>query len=69
MDIFGVGSMEILTVLIVGFLVLGPNRVLGLARELGKVTREIRNATQKLSQTTEMDLIDTEENDDSKENR
>ena len=69
MDIFGVGSMESLMVLIVGFLVLGPNRVLGLARELGKITWEIRNAAQKLSQAAEMDQIDPEENDDSKEAR
>ena len=45
MNLFGVGSLEIIIILLVAFLVLGPNQLLGVAKGLGKVMRELRNAT------------------------
>lgn len=45
MNFFGVGSLEIIIILLVAFLVLGPNQLLGVAKGLGKVMRELRNAT------------------------
>ncbi|MCH9037675.1 MAG: twin-arginine translocase TatA/TatE family subunit, partial [Chloroflexi bacterium] len=38
-------SLEIIIVLLVAFLVLGPNQLLVVAKGLGKVMRELRNAT------------------------
>ena len=45
MNLFGVGSLEIIVILLVAFLVLGPTQLLGMAKGLGKVMRELRNAT------------------------
>ena len=45
MNLFGVGSLEIIIILLVAFLVLGPNQLLGVAKGLGKVMRALRNAT------------------------
>ncbi len=45
MNLLGVGSLEIIIILLVAFLVLGPNQLLGVAKGLGKVMRELRNAT------------------------
>jgi len=45
LNLFGVGSLEIIIILLVAFLVLGPNQLLGVAKGLGKVMRELRNAT------------------------
>ena len=45
MNLFGVGSIEIIIILLVAFLVLGPTQLLSMAKGLGKVMRELRNAT------------------------
>ena len=42
MTFVGMGPLEILVVLLVGFIVLGPDRMLTAARTLGKVTGELR---------------------------
>ena len=44
MNLFGVGSLEIIIILLVAFLVLGPTQLLSMARGLGKVVGELRNA-------------------------
>ena len=45
MNLFGVGTLEVIIILLVAFLVLGPTQLLGMAKGLGKVVRELRNAT------------------------
>ena len=45
MNLFGVGSLEIIIILLVAFLVLGPNQLLVMAKGLGKVMGELRKAT------------------------
>ena len=42
MTFVGMGPLEILVVLLVAFIVLGPDRMLTAARTLGKVTGELR---------------------------
>jgi len=44
LNLFGVGSLEIIIILLVAFLVLGPTQLLGMAKGLGKVVGELRNA-------------------------
>ena len=42
MNIFGMGLMELAVVLLVAFLVLGPNRSIDMARKSGKVLGDLR---------------------------
>tara|TARA_B100000029_G_scaffold476330_1_gene520376 strand:+ start:288 stop:539 length:252 start_codon:yes stop_codon:yes gene_type:complete len=49
MDVFGVGPVEILMVGFVSFLILGPARMVEVARTLGKFVQEIRRTTSDLA--------------------
>ena len=48
MNILGMGSLEVLAVLLVAFIFLGPNRMVEAARFLGKMAREARRMTAEL---------------------
>lgn len=48
MNILGMGSLEFLVILLVGFIILGPKRMADAARLLGKATREVRRITEDL---------------------
>lgn len=52
---FGVGPQELLVVLIVGLLVLGPKRLPEIARSLGKGLAEFRRASSDLRQSLALD--------------
>jgi len=43
MDIFGVGSTELIVILLIATVVLGPRRMAQLALEFGKLVRNLRN--------------------------
>ena len=49
MDFFGVGPIEILMGGFVSFLILGPARMVEVARTLGKFVQEIRQTTSDLA--------------------
>ena len=42
MDLMGVGTAEVLMILLVALLVIGPNKVVEFARTMGKLTRTIK---------------------------
>lgn len=42
MDLFGIGPMELLVVLILALIVLGPHQLPAVARKLAKFTRDLR---------------------------
>ena len=46
MSFGGVGGLELLVILVVALLVLGPTRLASSARTLGKLTRELRKGTE-----------------------
>ncbi len=48
MNFLGMGSIEIVVVLLVAFIVLGPKRITEAARMLGKATREVRRMAESL---------------------
>ncbi len=48
MNILGMGTLEILLVLLLAFILLGPQRMVDAARLLGKASREIRRMTENL---------------------
>ncbi len=62
MDFLSVGASEILMVLLVALLVVGPNKVVEMARTLGKVMRSVRKASSELTSavTREMEIEDRE---------
>ena len=55
MSFFGVGSIELLFVGLIAFLVLGPTRLTELAKNLGKVMREVRRATSQFTSLMDED--------------
>ena len=44
MNFFGIGAMELVFVLVIALLVLGPNKMVETARTLGKYFRELQRA-------------------------
>ena len=60
MDFMSIGTSEILMILLVAILVVGPNRVVGLGRSLGKIMRTIKKTSFDLTSavTKELDLED-----------
>ncbi|MBN2359574.1 MAG: twin-arginine translocase TatA/TatE family subunit [Deltaproteobacteria bacterium] len=52
---FGVGSWEIVVILVVALLVLGPDQLPKIARLVGKAMREVRRATSELRLNLELD--------------
>ena len=52
MNILGMGTIEVLVVLVVAFIVLGPERMVDAARLLGKASRELRRMAEELPDLT-----------------
>jgi len=57
---FGIGPMELVLILVVGLLVLGPKRMPELARTLGRGLGEFRRASSDLRQSLALDEIQNE---------
>lgn len=51
MEVFGVGPFELLLVVIIGFLILGPERIPGVLRTIGKTIRQLQQSMQKMLTT------------------
>ena len=64
MDLLDVGSAEVLVILLVAMLVVGPRKIVELARTIGKIIRTIKKAALDLtsSVTKELELEDKEKN-------
>ena len=45
MDIFGIGPLELVFVLVIALLVLGPGKMVEMARDMGKYLRDFQRAT------------------------
>ena len=52
MNILGMGTMEILLILLIAFIVLGPEKMVDVARMLGKASRELRRMSADLPRLT-----------------
>src|SRR5512139_3407066 len=44
MEVFGIGPLEIALIALVAFIVLGPDRIPGVMRQLGQWARQLREA-------------------------
>ncbi len=53
MTFMGMGSLEVLVILIVAFIVIGPQRMIDAARLMGKATTELRRMSQGLTDALE----------------
>ena len=60
MSILGIGTLEILVILLIAFIVLGPERMVDAGKLLGKAVREARRLTDELPR------ISLEENEPAK---
>ncbi|MDX9990820.1 MAG: Sec-independent protein translocase protein TatB [Anaerolineales bacterium] len=60
MDIFGIGSNELLVILLLAAIVLGPERLARSAREIGKFVRNVKAYLASFSDElkTELDMLD-----------
>ena len=60
MDIFGVGSNELLIVALLAVIVLGPERLVKVAREAGKLVRSVKAYFSSLSDElkSELEVLD-----------
>ena len=61
---FGIGPLEVMLVLAVGLVVLGPRRLPEMARQVGKLMAEVRRTTHELRST-----LDAELNEEDRERR
>ena len=43
MNIFGIGTLEILLIMLIAFIFLGPEKMIAGAKKLGQLTRDARN--------------------------
>jgi sec-independent protein translocase protein TatB len=49
MEVFGIGPLEIVLVVLIAFIVLGPDRIPGTMRQLGKWTRQLRETVNNIT--------------------
>ncbi|MFC1942116.1 Sec-independent protein translocase protein TatB [Chloroflexota bacterium] len=56
MGFSGIGAFEILVILVIAFLVLGPKRLPEVARKLGQAVRTIKKASSDLTTTLSREL-------------
>ena len=61
MDFMAVGTSEILMILLVAILVVGPNRIVEVARTIGKIMRTLRKASFDLTSTITKELDEEKE--------
>ncbi|MDA1189254.1 MAG: twin-arginine translocase TatA/TatE family subunit [Chloroflexi bacterium] len=61
MNIFGIGGLELLVIMLVGFLILGPARMVKMSRKMGKTMSDVKKAT---SEFTDMVVMDEDEEEE-----
>ena len=55
MNFFGVGMLELVFILVVALLALGPNKMVEVARTLGKYVKELQRATYEMPKLLSLD--------------
>ncbi len=60
MDVFGIGTNELIVIVVLAAVVLGPERVVRSAREIGKLVRNVKEYFGSLSDElkSELDVLD-----------
>ncbi len=60
MDFLGIGGWEILLILLVALLIYGPGRIVGVARNVGKIVHTLKNATSTITAQISKELEEQE---------
>ncbi len=63
---FGIGTSEILIILLIALIILGPKEIPKIARTLGRTMREFQRATDELKHTIDSEIEIDEEVTDKK---
>ena len=58
MDFMSVGTSEILMILLVAIIIVGPNKIIEVARTMGKIMRTLKKASFDLTSTVTKELED-----------
>ena len=66
MNIMGVGPIELVVVLVIAYLVLGPERMTSTVRSLAKVVRDLKEQTAGLPKTLD-ELLEPTQDDEAEE--
>ena len=66
MNIMGVGPIELVVVLVIAYLVLGPERMASTVRSLAKVVRDLKEQTAGLPKTLD-ELLEPAKDDEAEE--
>ena len=53
MNVFGIGGLELLVIMLVGFLVLGPGRMVRMSRKVGKTLSDVKKTTSEFTNMVE----------------
>lgn len=61
-NLFGVGGTELLLIIVIATIVLGPRQMVTVARELGKLVRNLRNYSEDFFRVLNLELGDVEAN-------
>lgn len=56
MDFLGIGGWEVLVILVLALIVLGPGRIVEVGRTLGKIMRALKKATFDLTATVTKEI-------------
>ncbi len=55
MNFFGIGGMELVVILLLAFIILGPRQLISVAKGLGRTISELRNAMNQFTRLLEDD--------------
>ena len=69
MDLMGVGTAEVLMILLVALLVIGPNKVVRFGRTMGKIMRAIKKASFDITSSITKELEEEKGRDQSTEKK
>lgn len=61
MEFFGMGTMEIVLILVVALVVFGPGRIVEIGRTLGRIARTLRKASFDMTTAVTKELESQEE--------
>ncbi len=59
MDFFGIGPFEVLLILLIAFIILGPKRLIEMSKKAGKVTSDLTRSVSELNEQVNKEMKDT----------